>query len=251
MRTSLSVFTLILSVVFFCSGLVYGEELFDGPKQGICTKVFDGDSIRLRIEDSRSGVEKSKIQNQQSEITVRLIGVDTPEMSHPLKPVQYFAKEASDFTTKTVLNKKVRLEFDLQKEDKYGRLLAYVFLPDGRMLNAEIIKQGFGFAYTRFPFRYLDEFRKYERDARAKGLGLWKGGGKVELKWLMTEKRIPFNVYEMANNLWAVQYQRFVKTRLNDGQLIEALGKLRIWVHELSERDMRTALLNDGWEEMN
>lgn len=228
----------ILTLIFFGINNVSGSEL-----QGLCIKVFDGDTIQVQIE-------KSKILNQQSEITVRLIGVDTPEISHPLKPVQYFAQEASSLTTKMVLGKKVKLEFDFESEDKYGRVLAYVFLPDGRMLNAEIIKQGYGFAYTRFPFRYMDEFRRFEKDARSKGLGLWKGGGKAELRWLINEKSVPFKVYEMANNLWAIEYQRYIKTRLNDEELISVLSKLRIWVHELSERDLRTTLLKEGWEEM-
>lgn len=228
----------ILTLIFFGINNVSGSEL-----QGLCIKVFDGDTIQVQIE-------KSKIRNQQSEITVRLIGVDTPEISHPLKPVQYFAQEASSFTTKMVSGKKVKLEFDLESEDKYGRVLAYVFLPDGRMLNAEIIKQGYGFAYTRFPFRYMDEFRRFEKDARSKGLGLWKGGGKAELRWLINEKSVPFKVYEMANNQWAIEYQRYIKTRLNDEELISVLSKLRIWVHELSERDLRTTLLKEGWEEM-
>ena len=55
-------------------------------------------------------------------------------------------------------------------EGVYGRTLAYVYLPDGTFLNAEIIRQGH--AYTQFPFRYLNEFRALEREARA-GRGLW------------------------------------------------------------------------------
>ncbi len=51
--------------------------------------------------------------------------------------------------------------------------LAYVFLEDGTFLNAEIIKQGYGHAYTRFPFKYMDEFRRYEREARGQRRGLW------------------------------------------------------------------------------
>jgi len=52
--------------------------------------------------------------------------------------------------------------------------LAYVYLEDGTHLNAEIVKQGYGHAYTRFPFRYLEEFRRYEREAREAGKGLWE-----------------------------------------------------------------------------
>lgn len=105
---------------------------------------------------------------------VRLIGVNTPETKHPQKAVEYYGKEAYLFTRKMVEGKKVRLEFDWQKRDRYGRLLAYVYLMDGTFLNAEIIKQGYGFAYTKYPFRYLNDFRRFEREARESGRGLWK-----------------------------------------------------------------------------
>ena len=67
----------------------------------------------------------------------------------------------------------VRLEFDTQRMDKYQRTLAYAYLPDGTFLNAEIVKQGFGHAYTTYPFRYLEQFRRYEGEAREAGRGLW------------------------------------------------------------------------------
>ena len=124
-----------------------------------CTRVIDGDTIVVKIADK--------------EERVRLIGVDTPETVHPNKPVEYFGKEASEFTKRMVEGKRVKLEYDWQRRDKYRRLLAYVYLEDGTFLNAEIIKQGYGFAYIRFPFKYLDEFRKYEREARESNKGLW------------------------------------------------------------------------------
>ena len=105
---------------------------------------------------------------------MRLVGVDTPETKHPNKPVEYFGKEASAFTERMVHGKKVRLEYDQNRRDRYGRLLAYVYLEDGTFLNAEIVKQGYGHAYTRFPFKYLDDFRGYEKDARENNRGLWR-----------------------------------------------------------------------------
>ena len=105
---------------------------------------------------------------------VRLIGVDTPETKHPRKPVEYFGKEASAFTKKIVEGKEVRLGYDWQRKDRYGRILAYVYLEDGTFLNAEIIKQGYGHAYTKYPFKYLEQFRKYEKEARENKRGLWK-----------------------------------------------------------------------------
>ena len=87
-------------------------------------------------------------------------------------------KKASAFTKSLVDKKEIRLEYDqanahIGHRDRYGRILAYVYLKDGTFLNAEIIKQGYGFAYTRFPFKYLEEFRRYEREARQNGRGLW------------------------------------------------------------------------------
>ena len=119
-------------------------------------RVIDGDTIELDHGER-----------------VRLIGVDTPEMSDFRGRVHYYGYEAFQFTSRMVRGKLVRLEFDWERKDKYRRTLAYVFLFDGTFLNAEIIRQGHGFALTRFPFKYLEQFRALERDARERGVGLW------------------------------------------------------------------------------
>ena len=120
-------------------------------------RVVDGDTLLLDRKER-----------------VRLIGVDTPETVDPRRPVQRFGKEASAFTKRMVEGKKVRLEYDQDRTDRFGRTLAYVYLEDGTFLNAEIVRQGYGHAYTRFPFKYLEEFRGYEREAREAQRGLWK-----------------------------------------------------------------------------
>lgn len=110
---------------------------------------------------------------------LRLIGVDTPETKDPRRPVQYFGREATDFTKQMVEGRRIRVEFDQANaatghRDRYGRTLGYVFRDeDGVFLNAEIIRQGFGHAYTRFPFEHAREFRELERDARSHHAGLW------------------------------------------------------------------------------
>ena len=121
-----------------------------------CTRVVDGNTIIL------SNGEK-----------VRLIGVDTPEIMHPNKPVEYFGKEAAAFTRSLAEGKEVRLEYDQQERDKFGRLLAYVYFMDETFLNAEIIKQGYGHTHTSFPFKYKEQFRQYEKKAQITKRGLW------------------------------------------------------------------------------
>ncbi len=120
-------------------------------------RVIDGDTIVL------NGGER-----------VRLIGVDTPETVHPSKPVEYYGKEASAFTRRTVEGKRVRLEYEPgARTDRYGRTLAYIYTDGGDLLNQEIIEGGYGNAYTRFPFSKMEEFRAAEREAREAGRGLW------------------------------------------------------------------------------
>ena len=147
---------LVIAALFFGIAFSYAERQGDEEIYRV-KRVIDGDTIEL------ANGEK-----------VRLIGVDTPETKHPHKPVEYFGEEADRFTKKMVEGKKVRLEFDWQERDRYGRLLAYVYLTDGTFVNAEIIKQGYGHAYTKYPFKYLEEFRQYEREARENKIGLWK-----------------------------------------------------------------------------
>lgn len=125
----------------------------------LVTRVVDGDTL------DASDVGR-----------IRLIGVDTPETVDPRRPVQHFGKEASAFLKRLIEGKRVRLEYDQQRKDAYNRTLAYVYLPDGTFVNAEIVRQGYGFAYTQFPFKYLDEFRRLEREAREAGRGLWRQG---------------------------------------------------------------------------
>lgn len=124
-------------------------------------RVIDGDTIVLSPNEK-----------------VRLIGVDTPETVHPKKVVECFGKDAKEFTRAAVEGKMVRVVLDeanaLRKhKDRYGRTLGYLYTEDGILLNAELIRRGYAHAYTRFPFRYIVEFRELERQARREAAGLW------------------------------------------------------------------------------
>ena len=125
--------------------------------------IDDGDTI---IVDMNGTDEK-----------VRFIGVDTPETKDPRKPIQCFGRAATEFTKNLIGNRPVRLEADPTNtnRDRYNRLLRYVYLPDGTLVNAEIIKQGYGFAYVNFPVQKMDEFRSLQKEAREQNRGLWAG----------------------------------------------------------------------------
>lgn len=124
-------------------------------------RVVDGDTI---IIDMNSTEER-----------VRFIGINTPESVKPDTPVEKYGKEASSFTNKLLKNKKVKLEFDAEKRDKYSRLLAYVYLPDGRMVNKILLEEGYAQVMTIPPnVKYQKEFLKLQRKAREQSKGLWK-----------------------------------------------------------------------------
>lgn len=135
------------------------------------TRVIDGDTVQLEDRER-----------------VRLIGIDAPESRHNPKlardrdrtgkdyrTIIAMGEKATKFTKSLVEAKKVKLEFDVEKRDRYGRLLAYVYLEDGRMLNAELVKEGYAQIYTFPPnVRYVDMFLKLQKEARENKRGLWK-----------------------------------------------------------------------------
>ena len=91
------------------------------------------------------------------------------------KTVNDFASGAKKFVEGLVEKKEVRLEYDWQRKDKYGRTLAYVYRQeDGLFLNAEIIRQGYGFPIVYFPFKLKGDFEKLRDEARSAHRGLWK-----------------------------------------------------------------------------
>ena len=129
----------------------------------------DGDTVRVRISNPPAGLSIVE--------TIRLLGVDTPETVHPNREAERFGQEASDFTKEALLGKMVYLAFDWDLRDRYGRLLAYIYTRQGRWqgrcFNAVLIQEGFGHAYLRFPFQFMEEFRLLEQEARREGRGLW------------------------------------------------------------------------------
>ena len=119
------------------------------------------------------------ISIDNKDVKVRLIGIDTPETVDPRKPVQAYGKEASNFLANLLKGEEVYIEYDGEKSelDKYGRLLVYLYrVPDGLFVNLEIVRQGYGHAYTKYPFKYMELFCAYEKRARENEKGLWAPG---------------------------------------------------------------------------
>jgi micrococcal nuclease len=122
-------------------------------------ETVDGDTVKVKINNR--------------EETIRMILVDTPETKHPSKPEQPFGKEASEFTRNTLLNKHVDIELGIQERDKYGRLLAYIYI-DGEMFNKMLVEKGLA-RVAVFPHntKYLDEFKELESKAKQQAIGIW------------------------------------------------------------------------------
>ena len=142
----------------------YPVEDFAGDTAYKIVRVIDGDTVKIDYNGKATNV--------------RLIGVDTPETVHPNKPVEAYGKEASNFTKNLLQGESVYLRYDVERTDAYGRLLAYLYrAPDGLFVNLEIVRQGYGHAYTRFPFKHMELFRHYGNRARTAGKGLYGDPG--------------------------------------------------------------------------
>ena len=130
------------------------------------TRHVDGDTFEVAIADPPHGTRTAEL--------VRLMGIDAPELDadDPL------AAEALDHVVRAVGERPVHLAFDFRRRDRYDRLLAFVYLPDGTLLNAELLETGLAVVYRGDDLMYfLAPFEDLEREARSRELGVWRGKG--------------------------------------------------------------------------
>ena len=175
----------IFYTIFFFS-YSFGWKPPEDFVKAYVVKVIDGDTIIVKIPKTTFNNRKT-LRNLK--FTVRLIGIDTPESKlnkraklqaqrtkNDIETIITLGKLAYKFTKSLVpKGSKIFLEFDVQPQDKYGRLLAYVWLSDGRMLNKEIICNGYAYPLTVPPnVKYAELFRKCFRYAIENRLGLWR-----------------------------------------------------------------------------
>ena len=131
-----------------------------GSIEGTVVRIVDGDTIYVQLADR---VEK-----------IRYIGVNSPEIHHPIKGEEPGGRDAAEVNRRLVDGRHVRLELDVRARDGYGRLLAYVWA-GGTMVNAELVRLGYAQVMTVPPnVRYQDLFIKLQREARDAHRGLWR-----------------------------------------------------------------------------
>ncbi|MDD4899946.1 MAG: thermonuclease family protein [Candidatus Omnitrophica bacterium] len=188
MKINLKIAMLILAMFFSGSSFSFSQDVdikYNSDK-GIFTMPF-GKSYDYSNIIVQRAVDGDTLVLENGE-RVRLIGIDTPEL-HPseklnrdsqrtgqdIGTIKKMGERAYEFTKKLVEGKPVSLEFDVEKYDKYNRLLAYVYLKDGTFVNAEIVKQGYASLMTFPPnVKYAEMFNKLYSEARENRRGLWE-----------------------------------------------------------------------------
>jgi len=147
----------ILITVFFL-----GINTISAKETVKFSDCVDGDTIKVLLDNKK--------------YTVRMLAVDTPESVHPTKGVEYYGKEASDYTCNLVKTaKKIEIEYDdnSDKTDKYDRLLVWVFV-DGKLLQNELVANGYAkVAYLYDDYKYTNTLKDSQEKASSKNIGIW------------------------------------------------------------------------------
>lgn len=154
---------LTICIFFACSQSIFAKETVE------FAECVDGDTFKVTIDNKK--------------YTVRMLAVDTPESVHPTKGVEYYGKEASNYTCDILKNaKKIELEYDenSDKTDKYDRLLAWVFIDD-ELHQANLIEKGYAkIAYLYDDYKYTKDLEELQEKASAKEIGIWNTDAKNE-----------------------------------------------------------------------
>lgn len=159
----LTVFVLLSLSLGLSERAAAGVSDNDGDAARV-VRVNDGDTVTVSIDRHRQ--------------KIRLIGIDAPELGQ--QPWGERAKRhLQDILSSS---RSVSLEHDVERRDKYGRLLAYIRTADGRMVNAEMLRDGYAVLFTFPPnVKHVNEFTSSQRQAREKKLGIWGKDGLSQL----------------------------------------------------------------------
>jgi micrococcal nuclease len=163
----LSLLALVAALLCCCGARPQGA-----PSEALVAQVGDGDTVTIG-----SGQR------------VRLLGIDTPELEREGRPADFLAHKAKAELAKLIQGRRVRLEYDHLRYDQYGRLLAFLFLPDGMMVNAELVRQGLAKVYIFPPnTRYQETLVAAQRQAIEARRGLWQQALKQDEPYYLGNK---------------------------------------------------------------
>lgn len=160
---------MVKKIIVFISIFIISINYVSAKEKVTFSDCVDGDTFKILINDEK--------------YTVRMLAIDTPESVHPQKGVEYYGKEASEYTCNKVQNAKIlEIEYDPNedKADKYGRLLVWVFT-DGELLQKILIEKGYAkVGYLYGDYKYTSELEKKQELASAKNIGIWNETKKEE-----------------------------------------------------------------------
>ena len=162
------VLPLVLILVEYFTGVSISPEILGTTEANlsadevVVSRVVDGDTIKVVGEDNK-------------EMTVRLVGVDTPEMANFGEEEECFAQAAKMFLVEQIETKIVKLEADTKQpnEDRYGRLLRHVYFQD-KLMNEELVSQGFAKVYINAESKNSEQLLILQEQARIENKGLWR-----------------------------------------------------------------------------
>jgi micrococcal nuclease len=166
--TAVTLVAAVLLIMADRSGLLLetgGDEARYNGRWCTVVRVVDGDTLELDVPDGDEPTTR-----------VRLWGVDAPEMARrdPPRPAEPLAERATDRARALVQGERVHVTVEPHRlRGNYGRLLAFIELPDGRMLNEALIAEGLARADDRWSHRHVNRFAAVQRQARESGLGIW------------------------------------------------------------------------------
>ena len=210
-------------VFLFIVFILVNNNVYANQKEEVkFNKCVDGDTIKIEVD--------GKIK------TVRMLAVDTPESVHPSKGVEFYGKEASNFTCETVTNaKKIEIEYDSDsdKEDKYGRLLVWVFVDDN-LFQDMLIKEGYAeVAYLYGDYKYTGLLQDHQAIAESKKIGIWNDTEREEYN-------VDNNINEDVENVDDSYSDDEIKGTVED--TINKIKKLDIDYNNITKEDIKDIL---------
>jgi micrococcal nuclease len=181
----ISVFELRIFQIAWYIFIILFVSAGDVPAQNLFTVKWVNDGDTIVLTDGQR---------------VRYIGINSPEIDHDRQKAQPFGYAAKNYNKQMVLNRKIRLEFDQERHDRYGRLLAYVFLPDGIFLNEHMLQKGYAFFLFRKPnLKYNQRLLKAQQEAMKARKGIWNSWSEQKKRYVASRNSRRFHMESCPN----------------------------------------------------